>query len=253
MAVWASLVRRAQTVRRADGVIVAGDGQIDVAAVHLHLPDGGPPGGGGHPGRELGCRRARLVERAAGGERRPEHHDRDDDQSAGQRSGRARGMAAAESGADRPPSGSRPPLGRETRPIGTPGRIELTEELCAPLLFGVLADRSRRRTQAVEAAQEPPVRLVLPPDQARALPARRPQGVETAVVPDPEAGVGLHVVPGQRAECGPGVQRAGGGPGPRRRPRAGVVPPAGTRPPRGPIARPRAPRAGRSREVRWSA
>ena len=66
-------------------------------------------------------------------------------------------------------------------------------------------------TQTVEAPEEAPVGRMGPAHQPRPLPAGRPQSVETAVVAHPEAGVGLHVVPGQRAEGRPGRRASGGG------------------------------------------
>ena len=59
------------------------------------------------------------------------------------------------------------------------------------------------------ARRKPRLRLVPPADVARAPPPGLAQAVEAPVVAHPEGGVGLHVVPAQLAQAGPGVEEAG--------------------------------------------
>ena len=68
---------------------------------------------------------------------------------------------------------------------------------------------SPMRPAVAEAAQRPQeaaVRLGVPPHVSAPPPPVGPQAVQPAVVPDPVAGVGLDVVPGQVAEPRPGVE-----------------------------------------------
>src|SRR5205823_8741099 len=107
-------------------------------------------------------------------------------------------------------------------------RVELTEEVGAPLLLVGLADGARGPAQPVEGAQEAAVALVPPPHVARSSPARLAQAVEAPVVADAVARVGLDVVPGQVTEAGPPLEE----PGPPRHDaghRIAVVPRGGQR------------------------
>lgn len=89
-------------------------------------------------------------------------------------------------------------------PIG----FELQQELGAARLFVGLADGAGGRAHPVEGAQEPTVRLVLPADIARAPPAGLTQSIESAVIADAEACVGLDVVARECAELRPCVEES---------------------------------------------
>ena len=96
-----------------------------------------------------------------------------------------------------------------TSPSVRPVRVELVEELGAAGFLVGFADAAGLAAQAVEGPEEPEVLGMGRADVAGAPPARRPQGVEAAVVPDPEGGVGLDVVAGVLAEPGPPVEEPG--------------------------------------------
>src|SRR4051794_21306879 len=105
-------------------------------------------------------------------------------------------------------------------------RVALGEEDAAALGLVVLADTPGGLAEAAQRPEEAAVLLVGPADVAAAPPAVGPQPVEPPVVADAVAGIGLHVVPPEVAEAGPGVEVAGpagdhGGHGVA--PRAGVV------------------------------
>src|SRR4051812_43830343 len=91
-----------------------------------------------------------------------------------------------------------------TIPVG----VELVQELATALLLVAFADRRGALAQALERAQEPTVRRVLPPHVAVAAPAVLAQGVEPAVVADPEVGVRLDVVARVLTEVRPAVDEA---------------------------------------------
>src|SRR5437764_8718258 len=142
---------------------------------------------------------------------------------------RARSVTSASSGGGTPPtvpSEGPPPAARSQSPSGprgrrhrgsalrralAPARVELVEEVPAPLGLVGLADGPSDTGQARQAAEEPAVRLVAGTHVARAPPAGAPQRVEPAVVPDAKVGIGLGVVPGQIAERRPRVEVPGEG------------------------------------------
>src|SRR3954470_21443063 len=92
---------------------------------------------------------------------------------------------------------------------GHTARIALGEEDAAALGLVVLADTPGGLAEAAQRPEEAAVLLVGPADVAAAPPAVGPQPVEPTVVADAIAGVGLHVVPPEVAEAGPGVEVAG--------------------------------------------
>src|SRR4051812_8411929 len=75
-----------------------------------------------------------------------------------------------------------------------PIRVELVDELVAPLRLVGLADRLGRAAQTFERAQEAAVLLVLPADVAGAAPTGLAETVEATVVADAETRVRLDVV-----------------------------------------------------------
>src|SRR5205823_13663363 len=91
----------------------------------------------------------------------------------------------------------------------TPFRVELAQELGAPLLLVVLADRGGGDAQPVERPEEALIGRVRPPHVARSPPTRLAQAVEAAVVADPEARVRLDVVAGELPEAGPCIEEPG--------------------------------------------
>src|SRR6266480_852265 len=88
--------------------------------------------------------------------------------------------------------------------LRTPFRVQLAQELGAPLLLVVLADRGGGGAQPVERPEEALIGRVPPPHIARSPPTRLAQAVEAAVVADPEARVRLDVVAGELPGAGPG-------------------------------------------------
>src|SRR4051812_19195835 len=97
----------------------------------------------------------------------------------------------------------------EVRASGGQRRVELGEELGAPLGLVPLADAAGGPTQPLQAAQEAPVGLVGPPHVAAPSPAAGPQPVEAGVVGARVAGVGLDVVRGGIAQPRPAVEEPG--------------------------------------------
>src|SRR5579875_2470577 len=91
-------------------------------------------------------------------------------------------------------------------------RVELAQEQRAPLLLGGLPDGTRSSLQTTQTGQKAAIALVRPPHQAAPPPARLPQGVESPVVADAVARVGLHVVARQLPEPGPRLAEVGEGP-----------------------------------------
>src|SRR2546429_4962795 len=92
---------------------------------------------------------------------------------------------------------------RRLAALRTPFRVELAQELGAPLLLVVLADRGGGDAQPVQRPEEALIGRVSPPHVARSPPTRLAQAVEAAVVADPEARVRLDVVAGELPEAGP--------------------------------------------------
>ncbi|MCU1468584.1 MAG: putative phosphomutase, family [Actinomycetia bacterium] len=86
--------------------------------------------------------------------------------------------------------------------------VKLPQEFGAPLRLVGLADGFGRTAQAVERAQETPVRLVAPPHVSGSAPARLAQPVEPTVVADAEVRVGLDVVAPEASELGPRIEVA---------------------------------------------
>src|ERR1700716_1646162 len=78
-----------------------------------------------------------------------------------------------------------------------PSGVELAEELRAALLLVRLAQGRGGLAQSVERPEKAPVGLFRPAHVARAPPPGGPERVQAPVIPHAEAGVGLHVVPGQ--------------------------------------------------------
>src|SRR5260370_42138724 len=93
--------------------------------------------------------------------------------------------------------------------LRAPLRVELVEELCAPLLLVVLADRAGGGAQPVERPEEPLICRVPPPHVARAPPTGLAEPVEAPVVADPEARVRLDVVAGELPKAGPRIEEPG--------------------------------------------
>src|SRR3954454_2572 len=83
-------------------------------------------------------------------------------------------------------------------------RIALGEEDAAALGLVVLANAPGGLTEAAQRPEEAAGLLLGPADVAAASPAVGPQAVEATVVADAVAGIGLHVVPPEVAEAGPG-------------------------------------------------
>src|SRR5262245_50150610 len=81
--------------------------------------------------------------------------------------------------------------------------VELSQEVGATSLFVGLSDRGGGAAQAVERAEEAPVRLVRPAHVTGAAPPALAQAVEPAVVADSVVRVGLHVVAREVAERRP--------------------------------------------------
>src|SRR5260370_1030775 len=98
--------------------------------------------------------------------------------------------------------------------LRAPLRVELVEELCAPLLLVVLADRAGGGAQPVERPEEALICRGPPPHVARAPPTGLAEPVQAPVVADPEARVRLDVAAGELPEAGPRTA----GPGPARHP-----------------------------------
>src|SRR5438309_11551712 len=86
--------------------------------------------------------------------------------------------------------------------LRTPFRVQLAQELGAPLLLVVLADRGGGDAQPVERPEEPLIGRVPPPHVARSPPARLAHAVEAAVVADPAARVRLDVLAGGLCAAG---------------------------------------------------
>src|SRR5436309_11846702 len=130
---------------------------------------------------------------------------------------RARSVTSASSGGGTPPtvpSEGPPPAARSQSPSGprgrrhrgsalrralAPARVELVEEVPAPLGLVGLADGPSDTGQARQAAEEPAVRLVAGTHVARGPPAGAAASVEAAVVPDAETGSGSGAVPAMAA------------------------------------------------------
>src|SRR2546430_11024149 len=83
--------------------------------------------------------------------------------------------------------------------LRTPFRVELAQELGAPLLLVVLADRGGGGAQPVERPEEALIGRVPPPHVARSPPPRLAQAVQAAVVADPEAPVRFDALAGKLA------------------------------------------------------
>lgn len=97
------------------------------------------------------------------------------------------------------------------RRLGGTARIKLAQELPATLLLRSLTDGASRLAKPVERAQEPSVLLVPPSNLSDSAPPAGPQGVESAVVTDAVARVGLDIVPGKVPESGPSFEEGGKG------------------------------------------
>src|SRR5205823_8888575 len=91
----------------------------------------------------------------------------------------------------------------------TPFRVELAQELGAPLLLVVLADRAGGGVEPVERPEEALIGRVAPSHVARPSPTRLAEPVEATVVADPEARVRLDVVAGELSEPGPRIEEPG--------------------------------------------
>jgi histidine triad (HIT) family protein len=88
-------------------------------------------------------------------------------------------------------------------------RVELAQELRAPLGLIGLSDRGRLASQSLKRPQEPSIALVLPTDIPRAPPPRVPQGVQPAVVSDAVIGVGLDRIGRHVTQRHPGIDHFG--------------------------------------------
>src|SRR5260370_35151805 len=93
--------------------------------------------------------------------------------------------------------------------LRAPLRVELVEELCAPLLLVVLADRAGGGAQPVERPEEALIGRVPPPHVARAAPTGLAEPVEAPVAADPEAGVRLDLLAGELPEAAPPTRDPG--------------------------------------------
>lgn len=83
------------------------------------------------------------------------------------------------------------------------------QELLAPFGLLALADASSDHGQAVQGSQEATVGGVIPPHVATASPAAGTEAIKSAVIADPECGVGLDVVAPELTEASPTVEERG--------------------------------------------
>ena len=198
MAVWASLVSRAHTSRMAAGglcremarsTFCESTSTLPMADLRRRRPSRSSPGGRGVPDWSWPAHPPRTQAARP----RPRQHG-----------GAARRRAAGRPGRVHGP-GIRP--GSRSSPDATPGRAGAGIGRTAP------PRRARRWPRRPTAGRRgnggTPGSTRATTGPGPTLPPAAPQGVETPVVADPEAGVGLDVVPGQRSERGPGVERPG--------------------------------------------
>ena len=207
MAVWASLVRRAQTVRSAEGGSWRERARSMLRLSTSHLADGGTAPGGGHPGRDraAGGPDWSSVQPAASDDPSTTidgHHQSEPSTGPGRETGRRSGSRSDRLGAEAATRTGN----RSNRPART-DRADAGTVRTAPL------HRARRWLRPPNAGRRgnggSPGSTRAPTGPGPSPSSPPPAGRRGRGGTHPEAGIGLDVVAGQRAERGPGGQRAG--------------------------------------------